>query len=370
MTDFQAPREDLVRLAAQPGTLEFRAGDGDGNGVLFGYAAVFDTWTEINSWEGRFKERLARGAFRKTLKERATQIKCLFNHGFDPQIGDKPLGAPTVMKEDARGLYVEVPLDDTSYNKDIRALLKSKALNGMSFRMSVVGEKWDKQDEDVPERTISEVRLYEFGPVTFPAYEATVAGVRAHAPAAFEAWRSAQAGGGRKVTTHVGPDVPVNPARGDLWLDAEDNSLSEWTGKKWKTVDRQMIAAVDSSGEVTATIDADGNATVRTLTAVPDPPADDDTPTSGGDGPGTTPTPAAGEQDPAPTDTGHADDSNDDEPPAGHSSTPAWASNPAARKAHLAYVRQMHSDAMTRRSVHEKSVLAYEAEQTPEGVNP
>jgi hypothetical protein len=41
------------------------------------------------------------------------------------------------------------------------------------------------------ERTIKEIRLYEFGPVTFPAYAATQAGVRAHGSTAFEAWRSA-----------------------------------------------------------------------------------------------------------------------------------------------------------------------------------
>lgn len=182
-----APREDLIRM-----TETVRAED-DG-GTLVGYAAVFNRWTEIDSWEGRFKERIAPGAFRKTLSERADKVKVLFNHGMDPSIGDKPLGKPSVMEEDGRGLKVEVPLDDTSYNADIKALLRSGALDGMSFRMTVVQDEWDKMDAKngaLPERTIKEIRLYEFGPVTFPAYSATKAGVRAHAPDAFEAWRSA-----------------------------------------------------------------------------------------------------------------------------------------------------------------------------------
>lgn len=179
-----APREDLIRM-----TTTVRAED-DGN-TLVGYAAVFNKWAEIDSWEGRFRERLAPGAFKKTLAERGKQVKVLFNHGMDPSIGDKPLGKPSVMEEDGRGLKVEVPLDDTSYNADIKALLRSGALDGMSFRMTVVKDEWDKMDSDLPERTIQEVRLYEFGPVTFPAYSATKAGVRAHAPQAFEAWRSA-----------------------------------------------------------------------------------------------------------------------------------------------------------------------------------
>lgn len=184
-----APREDLIRM-----TTALRA-ENDGN-TLVGYAAVFNKWTEIDSWEGKFKERIAPGAFKKTLTERGAQVKVLFNHGMDPSIGDKPLGKPSRMEEDTKGLAVEVPLDDTSYNADIKALLRSGALDGMSFRMTVVRDKWDKLDGAkgvLPERTIEEVRLYEFGPVTFPAYAATKAGVRAHAPAAFDAWRTSTA---------------------------------------------------------------------------------------------------------------------------------------------------------------------------------
>lgn len=182
-----APREDLVRMS----TVRFdEAGDGN---TLVGYAAVFNEPTVIDSWEGHFVERIAPGAFRKTLRERGDLVKVLFNHGMDPSIGDKPLGKPTVMKEDERGLYVEVPLSDTSYNADIKALLRDGALDGMSFRMTVTKEKWDDPTDarELPERTIMEIRLYELGPVTFQAYEATQVGIRSHAPAAFEAWRAA-----------------------------------------------------------------------------------------------------------------------------------------------------------------------------------
>jgi HK97 family phage prohead protease len=180
-------RESLIRMSP----VELRS-EGDSQ-TLVGYAAVFNEDTVIDSWEGHFVERIAPGAFRKTLRERGNQVKVLFNHGMDPQIGDKPLGKPRTMKEDEKGLYVEVPLDDTSYNRDILASLRSGALDGMSFRMTVVAEKWDDPDESqkLPVRTIREIKLYEFGPVTFPAYAATVAGVRAHAPAAFQAWRTA-----------------------------------------------------------------------------------------------------------------------------------------------------------------------------------
>lgn len=174
----EAPREDLIRMA--PG-VELRADLGEGR-TLTGYAAVFNSDTVINSWEGQFIERIAPGAFKRTLKNNGDRVKVLFNHGMDPSIGDKPLGRATVLKEDERGLYVEVPLDDTSYNQDLIASLRSGAIDGMSFRFSVPegGDTWDapKRKGALPTRTINEIKLAEFGPVTFPAYTATEAGIR------------------------------------------------------------------------------------------------------------------------------------------------------------------------------------------------
>jgi len=174
MADF--PRDDLIRMTVLESAQLRMADDGT---TLTGYAALFDTPTVIDSWEGRFEERIMPGAFSKTLAERGDQIKVLFNHGFDPMIGDKPLGKPSVMREDSKGLYVEVPLDDTSYNRDLMALLRSGALDGQSFRFSVPAGKDDwEYGGDIDRRQIREAKLFEFGPVTFPAYEATSAGLR------------------------------------------------------------------------------------------------------------------------------------------------------------------------------------------------
>ena len=188
------PRDDLTRMVEMPAAdLRFVRDEGDDGvlGMLTGYAAVFNSDTIIDSWEGRFVERIAPGAFKKTLAERGDRVKVLFNHGFDPSIGDKPLGKPSVMAEQRKGLWTETPLDDTSYNRDLVASLRSGALDGMSFRFSVADDEWQEPDDShaLPIRTVRAVKLYEFGPVTFPAYEATTAGVRARQ--AFEAWRIA-----------------------------------------------------------------------------------------------------------------------------------------------------------------------------------
>lgn len=175
MTDF--PRNNLIRMSQ-----DVRAErDDTGRRTLVGVPIVFNTWTEINGWEGRFKERIAPGALTKTLAERGDKIKVLYNHGYDPQIGEKPLGKPSVLDVRDDGLHVEVPLADTSYNKDLEALIDAGALDGMSFRFGVIADDWDNldaRDGTLPERTITELRLMELGPVTFPAYEATTVGVR------------------------------------------------------------------------------------------------------------------------------------------------------------------------------------------------
>lgn len=182
-----APIDNLVRLdVGQP--IELRsAGDGDGGdgNTMFGEFAVFDRWTEIDSWfEGRFLERISKGAFRSTFKERRDQIRVLYDHGADPMIGNKPLGEPRTLRETDTGAYFEVDLFDASYVNDLKPALRAGQL-GASFRFKVTKEQWVEPKTEsahnpakLPERTITGVDLYEFGPVTFPAYADASAGLR------------------------------------------------------------------------------------------------------------------------------------------------------------------------------------------------
>lgn len=185
-----APCDNLMRAWAGPDALSVRAsddGDGDGN-TLFGHFAVFDRWTEIDSWyEGEFLERIAPGSFKRTIKERRDQIKVLYDHGFDPQIGNKPLGPIRTLREDDLGPFYEVPLIDTDYNRDFVKPALDAGLLGASFRFRVTAEEWVEPKKatkanprKLRERTITDVDLYEFGPVTFPAYADASAGLRSH----------------------------------------------------------------------------------------------------------------------------------------------------------------------------------------------
>lgn len=175
------PRDNIVR-SVMPG-VELRAEEE--KPTLFGHFAVFDQWTEIDSaFEGHFMERLAPGAFAKSFSEKRDKIRVLFQHGQDPQIGSKPLGPISELREDKIGAYYEVPLSDTSYNRDLVTLLRDGLL-GASFRFSVMKEDFKRHvakspynPDGLPERTVQELDLMEFGPVTFPAYANATAGVR------------------------------------------------------------------------------------------------------------------------------------------------------------------------------------------------
>jgi HK97 family phage prohead protease len=173
--------------------VEFRAQGSDGR-TLEGYASVFDQPTRIHSWEGEFDEVIRKGSFAKTIKERTPVLQ--FDHGRDARTGSVPIGSVEVLEEDKNGLFVRASLFENDVVEPIRQAIEGGAIDGMSFRFRVLQEDWtDKDGNPVPAselsrllyspgdrgpllRSVTEVQLYELGPVVFPAYEGTSVGVR------------------------------------------------------------------------------------------------------------------------------------------------------------------------------------------------
>lgn len=187
---------DLLRSA--PFAVTRAADDEAGDGLtLDGYAAMFNSETIIDSWEGRFKEVLLPGSFKKTLRERTPRLQ--FDHGMHPLIGSIPIGKVTSATEDAQGVHVIARLSDNWLIQPVRDAIEAEAIDGMSFRWNVVREEWRypdgkvaKPDDvrnmlwsmwDVPEdellsRFVKELKCSELGPVVWPAYDDTSVGVR------------------------------------------------------------------------------------------------------------------------------------------------------------------------------------------------
>lgn len=207
-----APTENLVRMWARPEACQMRAADqGDGN-TLFGHFAVFNRWTEINSYfEGRFMERVVPGAFKDTFAQRGLGIRVLYEHGHDPQIGNKPIAEPKIFREDEVGAYYEARLFNSTYAQELKEPLEAKQL-GASFRFKVTSEEWidapkpsDDNPKGLPERSITGVDCMEAGPCTFGAYDEATAGLRSGTDQFFE-WLTDPLFAVR-FAEHVGPKI-------------------------------------------------------------------------------------------------------------------------------------------------------------------
>ena len=148
------------------GAIEARA-EGDGM-TIAGHASVFDTPYDV--WG--FREQVARGAFKKSLKEGS--VAALWNHDPSAILGRTKSGTLR-LSEDEIGLYYEVDLPDTQLGRDLYKLIERGDVYQSSFAFEIQREAWDGlDDEDVPPlRTIKQVRLYDVSPVTYPASSAT-----------------------------------------------------------------------------------------------------------------------------------------------------------------------------------------------------
>ncbi|WP_280371150.1 HK97 family phage prohead protease [Nocardia wallacei] len=175
--------------------------------TLDGYGAVFNADTIIDSWEGRFKERIAPGAMKKSFRESPPIIQ--FDHGRHTLIGSLPVAELRSISEDVDpelapegGAHVIGRLFDNWLVEPLRDAIRAQAVDGMSFRFSVVREEWRDAEgkpitndqalfaalertwyEDVPDdelltRTLKELKVPEIGPVVWPAYEQTSVSVR------------------------------------------------------------------------------------------------------------------------------------------------------------------------------------------------
>src|SRR5688572_6712609 len=91
-------------------------------GRFAGYASVFGI-------VDKQRDIVQPGAFAKTIKGRAQDIKLLWQHDFS-----EPVGVLTRMFEDTRGLYVEGRLLlEVARARETYALLKAGAVSGLSI---------------------------------------------------------------------------------------------------------------------------------------------------------------------------------------------------------------------------------------------
>jgi len=150
--------------------IEFRV-EGD-EPKIRGYAAVFNRLSEPL---GGFVEKIAPGAFKKTLKE--ADVRALFNHDPNNVLGRSSAKTLT-LKEDDKGLFMEIDPPDTVQGRDVVTLIERGDVKEASFAFRVVKDSWTNEEGKTPIRTLEEVRLFDVSPVTYPAYPQTTVDIR------------------------------------------------------------------------------------------------------------------------------------------------------------------------------------------------
>jgi HK97 family phage prohead protease len=128
------------------------------DGTIEGYGSVFNT-------RDAYDDSIAPGAFKASLeahKGAGTMPAMLWQHD-----AAEPVGVWTEMSEDASGLRVKGRIaTDTAKGRDVLALLRMKAISGLSIGFVATDKTWD---DKTGVRTLRGVDLWEVSLVTFPA---------------------------------------------------------------------------------------------------------------------------------------------------------------------------------------------------------
>jgi HK97 family phage prohead protease len=172
----------FISAAACPVKLQQR-GEGQ-TPRIEGYGATYydgTPATEYVLWDfasERAVERILPGAFSKSITD---DVRGLFNHDANQVLG-RTASKTMTLTSDNRGLLYSIEPGDTTIARDVQQHLKRGDVTGSSFAFNVNEERWTETKTGdkwfVVREIISVSPLYDVGPVTFPAYTSTSAGVR------------------------------------------------------------------------------------------------------------------------------------------------------------------------------------------------
>lgn len=162
--------------------------------TISGYAAVFyradQPGTEFRLADD-YVERIQPGAFDNALQN-ADDARALFNHDSNQVLGRVSSGTLR-LNVDEVGLRYQIDLPDTQLGRDVATIIERGDVSGSSFAFAVndKGSEVTRDGEQMV-RTITDVSLFDVGPVTYPAYQATSTAKRnTEALEELEAYRTA-----------------------------------------------------------------------------------------------------------------------------------------------------------------------------------
>ncbi len=147
--------------------IEIRSGaEGEETRTVIGYVVKFNQRSRL-IW-GEFYEKVAKGAFARSLQENV--IKAFWNHRYDFVLGSTKNQTLRLWEDDI-GLRFELDLPNNTWGNDALESIRRGDVDGVSFGFNARKDAWTfLSEEDVYERTLVDVNLFEVSPTPFPAY--------------------------------------------------------------------------------------------------------------------------------------------------------------------------------------------------------
>lgn len=188
----------------------------DGGATIRG---ISPPWNSLSVDLGGFREQFSPTAFDRILARHKNDprgpvdVVGLFNHD-DSQLLSRTTNGTLRLSKGATGLAAEMDLPDTQLGRDLGTLIRTKTIFGASFAFSVsqTGEQWTQDEKGNAVRTVTDANLWDWSPVTRPAYPSSSVGMRS-----LEAWKEARAvAGSEGLLISIDYDKTFTAAPG-LW---------------------------------------------------------------------------------------------------------------------------------------------------------
>lgn len=153
--------------------VEFRMHDAQmsssGDMIVSGYVNETNQFSHELGMAKRFKEKISKGAFKRAIQNSNRDIDFLAEHDSSVVLASTKNNT-LQLKEDDKGLFMEARIINTSAGRDWYEMISSGLITNMSFGFKSVTDEWRSIGENLFERTINELELFEVSAVRNPAY--------------------------------------------------------------------------------------------------------------------------------------------------------------------------------------------------------
>ena len=152
---------------------EFRMHDthmsSSGDMIVSGYVNQTEQLSHELGMSKRFKEKISKGVFKRAIQNSARDIDFLAEHDSSVVLASTKNDS-LQLREDDKGLYMEARIINTGAGRDWYEMISSGLITNMSFGFKSVSDEWRSIGENLFERTISDLELFEVSAVRNPAY--------------------------------------------------------------------------------------------------------------------------------------------------------------------------------------------------------